>query len=56
MSKLQHAVTCPIPMPAPNDKSTNNVPFHYRKENMYLSNGGMKHYVSNLLTEENYLM
>uniref|UniRef100_A0A336LTB6 CSON000734 protein n=1 Tax=Culicoides sonorensis TaxID=179676 RepID=A0A336LTB6_CULSO len=54
MNKMRHVAAVPIPMPPVprNDK----IPYHYRKENMYLGENGLKHYVTDLVTEDSYLM
>lgn len=57
MNKMRLVAAVPIPMPpAPRNDKRQPIPYHYRKENMYLGENGMKHYVTDLVAEESYLM
>ncbi|XP_058451418.1 uncharacterized protein LOC131430435 [Malaya genurostris] len=52
MTKLREVAVVAIPCPSPGSKP---VPYHYRKENMHLSDGGLKHILFDA-NEANYLV
>ncbi|XP_055544264.1 uncharacterized protein LOC129729597 [Wyeomyia smithii] len=52
MTKMREIAVVAIPCPSP---GTKQVPYHYRKENMHLSDGGLKHILFDS-NEANYLV
>ncbi|XP_055608470.1 uncharacterized protein LOC129755820 [Uranotaenia lowii] len=59
MTKLREVAVVAIPCPAPGSVIPKNcsaaAPYHYRKENMHLSDGGLKHILFDA-NEANYLV
>lgn len=52
MTKLREVAVVAIPCPSPGSKQ---IPYHFRKENMHLSDGGLKHILFDS-NEANYLV
>lgn len=52
IKRLTEVATVPIPCPAPG--AIPQIPFYYRKENMYLGSGGYKHLLAD--SDPNYVV